>query len=134
MGKGPLHQGAFIKPFFKVVAHHIGMEDVCHVEAAHVLHAPDGHGVFAGDKAGRFCARAFKTAGDEHAEGLVGEATLEGIGDKIMPVCAREGFHEQMIRGRNGRAQFLNLEPFADGVSQVFPLFGIVDHVAKVDG
>ena len=54
---------------------------------AHVVERPDGERIVGGDEAERAGAGALEPPGEQHAEGLMGEAALERIADEVDAAC-----------------------------------------------
>ena len=128
--EGALHEEALIQPFFEVVAQHVLMEELFHIEPAQRLQPPYGDGVFAADKAEWAIAPALETAGEEHAERLVHEAAIKRIADEIMPVGAREGLDQHFVRRRDDGAELLDADPFGDLSGQTVPVLFIMKEFA----
>jgi hypothetical protein len=80
---------AFVEPGFEVVAQHVLVEEVVRATAAHgevvaqVVERPDGKRIVGGDEAERLRRpSALQPARQQHAERLVRQPALEGIGDQ----------------------------------------------------
>ena len=89
---------------------------------------PGGDDVVGGDEAERGVAGALHAPGQEHAEGLVGVAALEAVGDEVPAAVAGEGFHQQVVGAGEFGAFGLQGEPFADGFGKEVPGVLVVQH------
>ena len=79
---------------------------------AEVGERPDRDAIVGGDEAERPAAGPLQSAGEQHAERLVGEPSFEGIDDHVGAAAAREGLDEQLIAAGDHGFPPLNLQPF----------------------
>ena len=121
VAEGALHQNGFLKPAFKIVAHHVFIEERRHVDAAHILPAPDGERIFRRHEAHGLKPETLQPARQQSSKRLMRESAVERIADEEEAVRMRKGFDEQFIRFWNDGDFALHLEPFAERVRHSAP-------------
>ncbi len=65
---------------------------------------------------------ALEPTRQQHAEALMGEPSLEGITDEIMPLPARKGLDQDLVGARHDRHLALNAQPVRDLIRQPRPM------------
>ena len=96
MPERALHQRTFREPVLEIISEHVGIKEIREKSRLtdefqlRVAQHPDRDGVIVGDETERLQPGALHAARQQHAERLVCQPSLEGIGDEIVPSGARE--------------------------------------------